>query len=75
MHDSLHCCSFKYYFLVVQMVSVLSEAFKRNVIAFTVYLAFQNFLWMNASMQLDSLVPIQSELRLFLGGKMACNEG
>ena len=67
------------------MVGALSEAFKRNVIAFTVYLdfknfhcfhcLFQNFLWMNASMQLDSLVPIQSELRLFLGGKMACNEG
>ena len=69
------------------MIGALSEAFKRNLIAFTVYLdlktftaftvylAFQNFLWMNASMQLDSLVPIQSELRLFLGGKMACNEG
>ena len=36
-------------FLVVQMVGALSEAFKRNVIAFTVYLDFKNFLWMNAS--------------------------
>ena len=56
MHDSVHCYSFKYYFLVVQIVSVLSEAFKRNVIAFTVYLDFKNFLQLLYDIQLQRVV-------------------